>query len=256
MTESIFYSLLFAPNALILMTIASTLLWLLKWRKFAIFSISVGILWVFLWSLPATTLIAGGYLEQRYPAKSPLEYPKVDAIVVLGGHIQGNRRNWFEQFNRDLVISRESVAAQLYRAQRADLILLSGGALKGPVSDTATMARSLEQMGIPAQAIIQETQSQNTLENARLTDKTLRDLERQQILLVTSALHMPRAMTAFDNQPMDVTPAPLPAQISWPKSRSMPIWVPDLHTLLASQTIIKEYAGLVLYWLRSMTRTS
>ena len=252
MTESIIYSLLFAPNVLILMAIVSTLLWLLRWRKLAIFSLGIGILWVFLWSLPATTLIAGGYLEQRYTRKAPADYPKADAIVVLGGHIQGNRHNWFEDFNRDLVVSRESVAAQLYKAQRSDLILLSGGALKGPVSDTATMSRSLQNMGIPAEAIIQETQSQNTLENARLTDKTLRDLERQQILLVTSALHMPRAMTAFDDQPMTVTPAPLPTQINWPKGRAMPIWMPDLHTLLASQTIIKEYVGLILYWVRAI----
>ena len=251
MTESVFYSLLFAPNVLILMAIISTLLWLLKWRKVAVFALGTGFLWVFLWSLPATTLIAGGYLEQRYPRKAPADYPKADAIVVLGGHIQGNRHNWFEDFNRDLVVSRESVAAELFDAQRSDLILLSGGALKGSVSDTATMARSLQSMGIPATAIIQETQSQNTLENARLTDKTLRDLERQQILLVTSALHMPRAMTAFDDQPMIVTPAPLPAQIIWPKGRTMPIWMPDLHTLLASQTIIKEYVGLILYWVRA-----
>lgn len=252
MMESFLYSLLFPANILILFATMATIFWLMRWRKLALFALITGLSWVFLWSLPVTTLIAGGYLEQRYPQRPAHEYPRVDAIVVLGGHIQGNRHNWFEEFDRSLVVSRESIAADLYKAQRADLILLSGGALKGSVSDTASMSRSLQMMGIPAESILQETQSQNTLENARLTDQTLRNLERQQILLVTSALHMPRAMTAFEGRPMIVTPASLPPQIKWPPSNQTPVWIPNLHTLLASQSIIKEYVGLILYWVQAV----
>ena len=252
MSTHVVYSLLFAPNVLILMSIISAGLWLGRWRKLAWFFLVGGVMWVLLWSLPIMSVIAGGYLESRYPSRETEHYPVSDAIVVLGGHIQGNRHNWFEAYDRDKVISRESLAAVLYEARRADLVLLSGGALEGSVSDTANMARSLRTMGVPAQAIIQETLSQNTLENAQLTDQTLRSLERQRILLVTSALHMPRAMAAFEGKPMQVTAAPLPAQIIWPAGKTKSIWAPDLHTLLASQTIIKEYAGLILYWLQAL----
>lgn len=252
MTTTVVYSLLFAPNVLILMMIIGVGLWLFRWRRTAVCFVMAGLLWVLLWSLPVTSVLAGGYLERRYPQLEPAAYPQADAIVVLGGHIQGNRHNWFEDYDRDKVVSRESMAALLFQARRADLILLSGGALEGPVSDTANMARSLRALGIPTDSIVQETRSQNTLENARLTDETLRSLERQRVLLVTSALHMPRAMSAFAGRPMEVTAAPLPAQIIWPDSRNKSVFAPDLHTLLASQTIIKEYAGLILYWIRAL----
>jgi len=245
------YSLLFAPNVLILLAVFSVILWLLKRKKQAVVVLLLGALWVLAWSLPITTLVFGGYLESRYPSLPAQEYPEVDAIVVLGGHIQGNRHNWFEPYDRQRVVSRESVAAELFHANRASLILLSGGALEGNISDTAKMARSLRQMGVPQEAIVMETESQNTLENAQLTDQTLKRLHKQRILLVTSALHMPRAMTAFSDQLVSVTPAPLPTQINWPQDRDRSVWMPDMHTLLASQTVIKEYAGLVLYWLHS-----
>ncbi|MGB1879583.1 MAG: YdcF family protein, partial [Gammaproteobacteria bacterium] len=51
-----------------------------------------------------------------------------------------------------------------------------------------------------------ESVSQNTRENARLTAGVL-DVRR--IVLVTHALHMPRAMREFHAAGFDVTPAPL-----------------------------------------------
>lgn len=253
MLSRIAYSLLFPPNLLVALAVLSFLLALmLRWRWAAVLLTTFGLLWVVGWSLPITSLQAGRYLEQRHPHKEPSQYPRVDAIVVLGGHVQGNRSNWFEAYDKQNVISRESMAAALYFADRAPLILLSGGALEGNVSDTANMARSLRQLGIPAGAIVQETRSQNTLENAELTDRTLQRLKKQTILLVTSALHMPRAVAAFENTGVAVLPAPLPAQIRWPRTTNRSAWLPDLHTLMASSSIIKEYAGLVFYWLQDM----
>lgn len=244
------YSLLFPPNLLIALAVLSALSWWLNFRRTALLLMGTGAFWVIIWSLPITTLYAGGYLEKRYSPQLAEQYPKADAIVVLGGHIQGNRHNWFEPYESDRVIRRESIAAELFKANRSDLILLSGGALEGNVSDTAVMENTLLAQGIPQSSILHESKSKNTFENARLTEQTLHNLEHQHILLVTSALHMPRAMMAFEHRPMRVTPAPLPAQIIWPSDSIKSRWTPDLHTLLASQSIIKEYLGLVLYWLR------
>jgi len=254
MLSKVLYSLLFPPNVLLGLTVVSVLLLLIfRWRWVPLTLLLIGLLWVLAWSLPATTIYSGRILEQRYPQLEASAYPKVEVIVVLGGHIQGNRINWFEAYDKQSVISRESLAAALYFANRAPLILLSGGALDGNVSDTASMARSLIRLGIPAQAILQETLSQNTWENAELTDQTLRSLEKKSILLVTSALHMPRAVTAFQNTNIAVTPAPLPPQIAWRPRHSHSIWSPNLHTLMASSSIIKEYAGLIVYWLISLS---
>lgn len=241
-------SLLFAPNVVVVAVVIALVFFLFKKFFLGGLTLTVGLLWVLAWSLPITTLYAGGWLENRYSQHPDMDDRTVDAIVVLGGHVQGNRSNWFEPYDRQSVVNRETRAASLYFAGRAPLILLSGGALEGDVSDTATMARSLQQLGIPAEAIIQETQSKNTLENAELTGQILRPMQKKRILLVTSALHMPRAMLAFESTAILAWPAPLPAQIQWRQSADRFIWKPDLHTLLASRSIIKEYAGLLFYW--------
>ena len=250
------YSLLFAPNILVALTVLAVLLLLLRRRILAIICLVSGLAWVLIWSLPVTTLLAGGWLEERYPKLATTQYPEAQAIVVLGGHIQGNRRNWFEPYDREAVVSRDSLAADLFFANKAPIILLSGGALVGKISDTASMARSLVGLGVPNGAIFQETQSQSTRENAQRTEQTLNSLGVQRALLVTSALHMPRAMAAFSQTAIAVTAAPLPPQIWLDQSKQPEKWLPDLQTLLASRSIIKEYAGLLMHWLESITAST
>lgn len=172
-------SLLFAPNVLVAAAVLALVLLLFKRTITGTLTLAFGLLWVLAWSLPITTLYAGGWLENRYAQHPTVENQSADAIVVLGGHVQGNRSNWFEPYDRESVVNRESRAASLYFAGRAPLIILSGGALEGNISDTATMARSLQKLGIPDDVIIQETESKNTLENAELTDQTLRSLQRK-----------------------------------------------------------------------------
>jgi uncharacterized SAM-binding protein YcdF (DUF218 family) len=70
------------------------------------------------------------------------------------------------------------------------------------------------------------------------------------VLLVTSALHMPRAMAAFSKQGVRAIAAPTPQQITAPSDGSLSPWVPNLRALDASRSIVKEYAGLFLYWWR------
>lgn len=112
------------------------------------------------------------------------------------------------------------------------------------------MAAALERDGVPAQAIVKENQSDTTRENAVFTARLLRDRGIDRFLLVTSALHMPRSMASFQNQGLDPIAAPSPPQIVVPEDPDFSFWLPDLHTLNASRSIIKEYLGLLVYWAR------
>jgi len=70
---------------------------------------------------------------------------------------------------------------------------------------------------------------------------------------VTSALHMPRAMAVFAKQGLDPIAAPLPPQIVVPSDPKFSFWLPDERSFYAARSIIKEYAGLLVYWLRGWT---
>ena len=213
--------LLYPPNLCLLLLIIAVILALVNRRVLAMLLSVFGVMWVMVWSLPVTTLWLGGALESRYPFRLPESMPQADAIVVLGGNVQNNRANWFEPYNRATSVNRIDRTAALYFAKKAPLILVSGGALEGPVSDAQGMAKVLKQMGIPDKAILLEHESRNTYENAALTHETLQQHGIRHVLLVTSALHMPRAMAAFDKQNIKATAAGLSAQIYPPNDRSL-----------------------------------
>ena len=212
MTFSSYLTNLIIPlNLCITLVVLGLVLGLFRLRKTGLTLVAAGLLWALAWSLPATSLWAGGALENRYPHKPAAEMPTADAIVVLGGNTANGRANWFLPYDKDTAIVRVDAAAELYLAGRAPKVLLSGGALEGDVSEARGIGK---------------------------------------VLLVTSALHMPRAMAAFSKQGVEVIAAPAPPQIVEPADGSLSLWLPDERTFDASRSIVKEYAGLFVYWLR------
>src|SRR5690606_34234752 len=112
---------------------------------------------------------------------------------------------------------------------------------------------ALRQHQVPEQAILLEDSSDTTRENGFYTVQLLREHELSHVLLVTSALHMPRAMAVFRRLGVNATPAPVHPQIVRPRRPDYSIWMPDLRALNASRSIIKEYVGLLVYWMRGWT---
>lgn len=237
-------------NLGIALVVLGVLMYIVRRRRLAVLLAAGGMAWVVFWSLPASSLWAGGHLEQLYPYKPPEALPTAEAIVVLGGSTAGNRLNWFEPYDRNRTISRVDTAAQLYHAGRAPLVIVSGAALDGSVSEAQIMANSLRQQGVPESAIVQESRSLTTYENAVYTASLLNEKKLNHVLLVTSALHMPRAMGVFRKQQIDAVPAGSPPQIVVPDDPAFSFWQPNAHVLSASRSILKEYVGMLVYWLR------
>lgn len=237
-------------NLAIALILVATLFLLLRRIKRAIIFFIVAVIWVLFWSIPASSIWLGGHLENQYPYLTAEHNPTADAIVVLGGHTANNRTNWFEDLNQNKTTSRVERGAELYKAQKAPYIVVSGAALDGGTSEAQGMARFLRQQGIPESAIILEEQSFNTKENAMYSAKQLRERGATTILLVTSALHTPRSVATFQKENLHIIAAPVAPQITRPNDRWYTIWQPSYQTLNASRSIIKEYVGLLVYWLR------
>lgn len=223
---------------------------LLRWRKTAAFISCAGVLWVLFWSLPAASLWAGAWLEHRYPWQPAESYAPTQAIVVLGGNTANGRTNWFEPHDPEHTWVRTDTAAQLYHAHKAPLVIASGAALDGGISEAHWMAAALQQDGVPEHALLLENHSLTTRQNALFTTDLLRQLGIGTFFLVTSSLHMPRAMASFQKLGLNPVPAPSPPQITRPAHRDFSLWQPDWRSLQASRSIIKEYLGLLVYWLR------
>ena len=99
-------------------------------------------------------------------------------------------------------------------------------------------------MGVPRRAIVRESESRTTRDNAAYSSIILRGKGWQRILLVTSAFHMRRARPLFEAQGLDVVPAPTDYQRLVVKP-PMPRWLPTAQALARTTTALHEHVG---YW--------
>ncbi len=186
--------------------------------------------------------------------------PTVDAIVVLGG---GTRSMAYPRPDVDFADAGDRVwyGATLYRAGKAPKIIVSGGriAWKGGGSPEAEdLTKLLVAMGVPAVDIIPESNSFNTRDNAVNVQKILKERDFKRILLVTSAMHMPRSMAMFKKVGIDAIAAPTDYRISQleldePNSQpeaSILSFLPNDDCLSITTQAIREYIGIFVYKLR------
>lgn len=184
-------------------------------------------------------------LEHQYPQRAIQNISKHDAIIVLGGglriptapalHAQlghGADRYWY--------------ATRLYRSGRASKIVIAGGNVytqPGLESEAAYASRLLQEWGVPRAAISVETTSRTTQQNLENVVALLEAEKIESALLVTSALHMPRAFALFNRLPIPVTPASADVLVREDYRPSVLDWLPSSSAMQLTTLALHEYYG-------------
>ncbi len=197
-------------------------------------------------------------LEWRNIPKA--ELPTADAIVILGG---ATRSQAYPRPDVDLADSGDRVwyGATLYRAGKAPKIIISGGRIAwkgGGTPEAEDISKLLVAMGVPQVDIITEGNSFNTRDNAVNVEKILKEQNFKRILLVTSAMHMPRSMAIFKRIGIDAIAAPTDYRISQLEidepsrqtEAAILSFLPSADCLALTTQAIREYVGIVVYILR------
>jgi uncharacterized SAM-binding protein YcdF (DUF218 family) len=203
-------------------------------------------IWIF--STPLVANVLSRTLEERVSALPVDSYPVVDVAVLLGGALSppDSEAGLFElQEASDRVVQ----AARLYRAGKAPRILIAGGNVFGGdgITEASAIADFLVFMGVARGDIILENTSRNTRENAVNSAAIWRSESFGTGLLVTSAMHMPRALAAFRKVGMDLTPVPID-YLSGADDDPLPLlFIPNAASLRISSLAIKELLGLLVY---------
>ncbi len=246
--------LLVYPLGLSLLLLGLAIYWLKRYPRRARIAIAsaMAILW-----LSSTPLLRNALILNLEQQNIPGDLPTADVIVVLGGSTRSPvpPRSFAEVTEAgDRIIH----AAQLYKQGKAPKILVTGGRIElagAETSEASDMSQLLQFMGIPPEDILLEPEAYNTRENALYSQAILKEEGLEKILLVTSAMHMPRSLKIFRKLGMDVTPAAadfLIGQSERPQtSRARLIsLLPESENLLFVSRAIKEYIGLFVYRLR------
>ncbi|MEW6682025.1 MAG: YdcF family protein [Nitrospirota bacterium] len=202
-------------------------------------------------SLPPVARTLARTLEHRYPEPARIEKPPAkpwyDAVVVLAGGVSRRGGLRAEDQLQPASLERLLCGRSLVTQGLAPVLVLSGGNAD-PFADytpeAEIMARTLQTFG-PSPATIEiESRSRTTYENAVETKKLLG--ARVRIALVTSALHMPRAMALFKQHGFE--PAAFPCgYLAGARESGIKEYLPDIRNLHHSTRAINEWVGLWLY---------
>ena len=216
---------------------------------------AIALLWIP--AMPVVSFHLNDLLVMRYPPVRPENSPSAGAIVLLGGAIAPPHPplEWMDlNESADRIVH----AARLWRAGKAPLVIASGGGgpyTGGPQTPADAMADLLVEWGVPRDAILLERRSRNTYENALYSKQLLDERGIRDVLVVTSAAHMPRSMAVFRSLGLNA----IPAATDYPGGDSIgydnpTIFLPDAGALRATEAAIKEYLGIVVYWIRGEIR--
>jgi len=148
-----------------------------------------------------------------------------DAVILLGGTPS----------------SRIVHALKLHRAGKAPRILITARA-----SEAQRVANQLVELGAPRSALVLETKSRNTRDNAVGVAALFAKRGWEKGLLVTSSTHMRRALAAFRKVGLAVSAAP--TEFPGPASlRNILDVLPDAEALAKTTFAIRELVGLYVY---------
>lgn len=176
------------------LSIGAVLLWT-RWRRSGKWIVSVtALLALLVATLPLENWIIRP-LEDRFPPINQLP-EQVSGIITLGGGT--------ERLFEFIAIARRHPEARLVFSGGAGPLFLRQ---KGKEADAARMF--FERMGLDATRILFENKSRNTYENAILSYALVKPKTAEKWVLITSAVHMPRAVGVFQKVGWSVIPYPV-----------------------------------------------
>lgn len=198
-------------------------------------------------------------VDELYRAWEPttedytMEKSEYEAAIVLGGIGDIDLR--LKKINFGYSADRLFQVLPLYHQGFVKRIVFAGGSgsIEFPEKKEGIYVKKyLKSINIPDTAMIIESESKNTYENAIYTAKILDSLNiKGKFLLVTSAFHMRRSMAIFNKAGFkSITPFITNRHSGNRRYTPDHIFIPNAGAILSLQVMIHEWVGFLIYKLK------
>lgn len=204
----------------------------------------LSLVWLWVWATPTMSRIVGASLECPFLVDGRVprieSYPNAEAILLLGGGV-GCNTNLSDMAEMWTSADRVWMAARLWKAGKAPTVIASGGSV------TNSTAGLLRDFGVPCGAVVFDEDPRNTEEEAKAAAKR----GYREVLVVTSAWHMKRAMLMFKMFAPELEAVPVPAD--WENvMAAMQPWsllelLPSPLALMWNSVTFHEWLGILGY---------
>lgn len=210
----------------------------------------LALVWVWLSSTPAVGNLLVRALERQHApvaVQQLVQNPHSQVVVLASGQL-------FRPDGRaDPVLDSDGwerlrAGIALWRQVGGRLVLAGGPGLGAEDSFAGLMRRAALEAGIPPEAIAVAPGSVNTYEDLRAASQVLRAAPTGPRWLVTSALHMPRALATA--RALDLRLQPYPCGFRHLPSPTWRAWLPDNGDAFLWRDGLHEWLGIAVYRLR------
>lgn len=215
-------------------------------RKWIVVWAGVVLLWML--SMPVT----GDWLIRRVEGVDKRvvieSLEQADAVVVLGGMVEQVPGVRYGEWGE--AVDRFEGGIEVFRAEKAPLLIFMGA--KMPWTPDARpegdiLAERAELLGVSGEAIRVTGKVGNTAEEAIAVKELLAELERPNVVLVTSAFHMNRAALLFRNAGIKVQPFPVDFRATYYREMTLVDFLPSAAGMENSELAIREMIGTLYY---------
>lgn len=194
-------------------------------------------------------------LERTYPPLDPATLPHGAAppriLVLAAGHVADTTLPPLTRLG-PTTLARLVEGIRLHRLLPGSALVVSGASRDDPQPQAVTTAAAAVSLGVAQSAIARLDDPTTTCGEARAYVRTFGT--HAPVILVTSALHLPRALQLF--RQLGVTAIPAPADVQVKRSPYAPRQFPRLSVdrLALLDAVVHEYVGM--QWGRLSCRDS
>lgn len=202
------------------------------------------LLWAYCFSTPAIANAIIDSLEQQYPAVRATSREGGPLILVLSSGFAVKTATGYQARLDSAGWERTWAAIRLWRQVGGHLLFVGAPTPDNGSSVAAFMAEIATTSGVPPAAVKIEPTSHNTYENLAFT-RALVESHGPPVWLVTSALHLPRAMAVARKLGMRL--APYPCDRLGEPFLHWYAWLPNSGGPKLFAAALHEMFGLVYY---------
>ena len=246
-----FLSSLIMPLPVLCILILAGLLFLQKGkRKIAKIFLVVSAFWFILISTPPLPNFLIETLEKKYPVLKEIPdsvlSETTDILILAAGHADDESLPPNSQLSSS-ALARLTEGVRLYKQNPHSRLILSGPGGREGLTQADALYKTAIIMGIDSSSIILMNKAKNTSGEADEYKELCSG--RNNLILVTSAVHMPRAMMIFRKAAFDPIPAPANYIIKHGSKKNPWGWMPSAGSISKMEMAVHELIGLmVIRW--------
>lgn len=208
--------------------------------------LALTILW--LTTTPIISKFFISFVERDQLRKSLIDIRPADAVVVLSGMltvVKSQNGPIYEWSDPD----RYFAGVELMQAKKARYLIFTGGLFPWQTqlpSEGYHLAKMAKQDGLMANQIVVSEDVQNTAQEVIAVKKYLAKHKLKDIILVTSAYHMPRAEKLFIKAGINLQTFPVDSKLVMYDITPMD-FLPTAEAFSSNQFFLRELAGRAYY---------